>query len=94
MIELNPGVIDAKAAERSQQMFDRFDRRLVSDESGLQLLPAAQVRNMGWNLQPWQVSPLKPDTGVGRSWLERESDLVTGMQTNSGASDRSANRAL
>jgi hypothetical protein len=45
-------------------------------------------------LKASQVRALKPDAGVSGSWLERESNLVAGMKTNSGASDRAANRAL
>ena len=75
-------------------MLDGLDRRLVGHQTGLQLLAAAEVRDVSGNLEPGQIRPLEPDAGVSGGWLQREGYLVAGMKTNPGASNCAAKRAL
>ena len=54
MVELDAGVVDAQAAQRREQMLDRLDRASPC-EAGLQLLAAAQVGDVGGNLDAAEV---------------------------------------
>lgn len=55
VIKLDDGVVDAEAAERREQVLNRFDRGLVGHQAGLQLLPAAEVGNAGWDFEASEI---------------------------------------
>ena len=41
----------------------------------------------GWNLHATQIGPAEADAEVRRGGLQRQRDLIAGMQTNPGAGD-------
>ena len=53
-------------------MLDGLDRGLVGDETGLELLTAAKMRDVGGNLDAAEVGALEPDSVIGGSGLEGE----------------------
>ena len=52
------------------------------------------MRHRRRNLEAAQVGTLETDAVVGRRRLERQRDLVAGMQTDSGAGDGSSKCSL
>ena len=71
VIELDERVVDPQGAQGREQVLDRFDRGLANGQSGLQLLPAAQMGDVRWNLDAAKVDALEANTVVGWSRAER-----------------------
>ena len=67
---------------------------LSGHEAGLQLLPAAEVRDVRGNLDAAEVRALEANAVVGRRRLQRQRHLLAGMEADSGAVDRSTKGAL
>src|SRR4029450_627668 len=78
LVELDQHVVDAKAAERRQQMLDRVNRRSLVDQASLQLLSAAQMRDMRWNVDAAEIGALKPDAVIGGGGAWGKGDLNGG----------------
>ena len=94
VIELDDDVVDAEAAQRRQQMLDRLDRRFVGDEAGLELLAAAEVRDVSGNFDAAEVGALEANSVISRSRLERERHLLAGVKSDPGAGNGSAKGTL
>ena len=93
MIQLDDGVVDPEGGQGRQQVFDRLDRHRFAGQAGL-VLDAAEVRDGRRDFKSAKIAALKADAVVGRGRLERQSDLVPGMKTDSGAGDGSTEGAL
>ena len=93
MVQLDNRVVDAEGSERGEQVLNGFDGHGLARQAGLVLDPA-KMRDGRRNLETPKIASLKPDAVVGGRRFERQSDLVAGMKTDSGAGDRSTEGAL
>ena len=88
-VQLDDDVVDADADERGEQMFDGVDVDRVARETGGEL-DAADVFDCGRNLEAAEIGAPETNAGVSRCGLERQRDLVAGMETDACAGDGSA----
>ena len=94
MVQLDARIVHAETAQRGEQVFDRLDRRLVGDETRLELLASGEMRHVRRNLGPVEIGTLKADAVVGGRGFEGECDLLAGVEADPGAVDHSAKGAL
>ena len=71
----------------------------VSTDTSLRARPVAswmpaRLLHRGGHFEIAQIGPAEADAEVGGGWLEREIDLVAGMETDSDAGDRTTKRTL
>src|SRR5688572_4883473 len=93
VVQFDDRVVDAKRAQGGEKVLDGFDRHGFTSESGLILLHPSQMRDRRWDLNA-QICSMETDAVIGRSRLQRECDLVTGMKSDPGAGDVAAKCAL
>jgi hypothetical protein len=76
VVQIDPGVVDAKAAQRREEMLDGFDRCRSVDKRGLQLQAITKVRNVRRNLNAAQINAAESDAVPHRSRRQRQGDLL------------------
>ena len=79
-VHFNNGVVDAAAAQRTQDVFDRLDFRVAhlnggrADEIGDEIDARAQLR------RPAEIDPPKDETMVNGRRFQRQSHRIAGVQ--------------
>jgi hypothetical protein len=94
VIQFDADIVDAEGAKRREQVLDRLDGGLARTEAGLELLAAAQVRHVSWNLDAPKIRPPESDTRVDRCRHQGHGDLLSRVEPDACAVDRTAERSL
>jgi hypothetical protein len=92
-VQFDDDVVDAQADERRQEMFDGVYADRITHQAGC-VVDAVHVLDGRGHFQPAQIGPAEADAGIRRSRLQRKADLVTGVETDSGAGNGSSKGSL
>ncbi|MPN32775.1 hypothetical protein SDC9_180255 [bioreactor metagenome] len=93
-IEVDPGIVDAEAAERRHQVFDGADLDPVALQAGTHAGVADQDRLCGNIDRLRQINATKDDAGVRCGRAQGQIDLDTAVQTDARGMNDRLQRAL